>query len=80
MTHDENPLRAALTAATVAMDPAPDAVRRAREGGRRRLRRHRVQVGAASVLTAAAAVSGVVPLLGGGTTPETAAEIGRAHV
>ncbi|RIQ18907.1 hypothetical protein DY240_20295, partial [Jiangella rhizosphaerae] len=34
------------------------------EGGRRRLRRHRAQVGAASVLTAAAVAAGVVPVLG----------------
>jgi hypothetical protein len=74
MTRDENALRAALTTATTGLDPDGDVLRRAREGGRRRLRRHRVQVGAASVLTAAAAVSGVVPLLGGGggSGPETA--------
>lgn len=73
MTRDENALRAALTAATTGMDPDIDVLRRARDGGRRRLRRHRVQVGAASVLTAAAAVTGVVPLLGGGGSgPETA--------
>ncbi|TDD64994.1 hypothetical protein E1262_26445 [Jiangella aurantiaca] len=77
MTRDENALRAALTAASVSVDPAPDVVRRARDGGRRRLRRHRVQVGAASVLTAAAVVSGVVPLLGGPetTTPQPAAPV-----
>ncbi|SDU71948.1 hypothetical protein [Jiangella alkaliphila] len=73
MTHDENALRAALTAATVSVDPGADVVRRARDGGRRRLRRHRVQVGAASVLTAAAVVSGVVPLLGGGSGGESTA-------
>ncbi len=76
MTHDENALRAALTAATVSVDPGADVVRRARDGGRRRLRRHRVQVGAASVLTAAAVATGVVPLLGGGsetTVPQPAA-------
>lgn len=82
MTHDENALRAAMSAATASVDPAPDAVRRAREGGRRRLRRHRVQVGAASVLTAAAVVSGVVPLLGGSgpgtTTPQPAASVPAA--
>ncbi|WP_053202184.1 hypothetical protein [Jiangella muralis] len=71
MTSDENTLRAALAAATTGLDPDGDVLRRARDGGRRRLRRHRVQVGAASVLTAAAAVSGVVPLLGGGSGPET---------
>ncbi|PZF84614.1 hypothetical protein [Jiangella anatolica] len=73
MTHDENALRAALTAATASVDPGADVVRRARDGGRRRLRRHRVQVGAASVLTAAAVVSGVVPLLGGGSGTSTVA-------
>lgn len=73
MTYDENALRAALTDATASVDPGPEAVRRAREGGRRRLRRHRVQVGAASVLTAAAVVSGLVPLLGGGSGPATVA-------
>lgn len=73
MTHDENALRAALAAATESVDPGADVVRRARDGGRRRLRRHRVQVGAASVLTAAAVATGVVPLLGGGSGAETTA-------
>ncbi|TDC52296.1 hypothetical protein E1212_09600 [Jiangella ureilytica] len=76
MTSDENALRAALTAATNGLDPDGDVLRRARDGGRRRLRRHRVQVGAASVLTAAAVAGGVLPLLGGTgsqtTTPQPA--------
>ncbi|MBB5789188.1 hypothetical protein [Jiangella mangrovi] len=73
MTSDENTLRAALTAATSGLDPDGDVLRRARDGGRRRLRRHRVQVGAASVLTAAAVAGGVLPFLGGGPGAGTAA-------
>ncbi|SEE82597.1 hypothetical protein [Jiangella alba] len=79
MTHDENALRRLLTAATASVDPAPGAAGRAREGGRRRLRRRRAQVGAASVLTTAAAVAGIVPLLGG-ANPEPAAPQPAASV
>lgn len=83
MTSDENALRAALTAATSGLDPDGDVLRRARDGGRRRLRRHRLQVGAASVLTAAAVAGGVLPFVGGGhggTGPETAAPQPAASV